>query len=172
MKNIVISKPDIINYWEWKGKKYRFDIYPADSFEGLENVTQVYALVLNDSKTHVLVVTGNNGMKLLPGGTVEKAETLLDTLVREVKEETNRDIKVETARPLFYQKAYHMDEKGEWVFASIQVRYSVEVDKDNEFVEDPDLGDVIAADWVPISTLEDYLDWGDTISFIKRLLAK
>lgn len=163
-------KPNHSSYWKWKDKEYRFDIFIDDNFEGLENVKQVYALVLSKDKNQVLVVHGKDGTWMLPGGTVEEGETLLETLVREEKEETNRDVDLSSANPLFYQNAYKKNDSGDWEFIRIEVRYSVVVENDNEFFSDPDNGKVIEAKWVPISELERHLHWGETVLMIKKLL--
>lgn len=165
------SKPIHTNYWKWKEKEYRFDMYVSNDFSKLENVEQVYVLVLNTEHDKILVVREKSGMWMLPGGGVEKGETLLDTLKREVKEETNREVKIETAKPLFYQMAYKKNDTGEWEFSRVEVRYSVIVDKDLDFISDPDNGDVVEVRWVKINDLHEYLDWGETVQLIKDLLA-
>lgn len=165
-------KPYHSNYWKWKDKEYRFDIYISDTFENLQNVKQVYVIVLSKDQKSVLVVHGKSGMWMLPGGGVEDGESMLDTLVREVKEETNRDIDISTAKPMFYQEACKKNDSGEWEFTRTEVRYSVVVENDNEFISDPDNGDVIEARWVKITDLEKYLDWGKTVDLIKDLLQK
>jgi len=43
--------PHYINYWNWKDKQYRFDIFLSDDFSSLKNVKQVDALVLSKDKT-------------------------------------------------------------------------------------------------------------------------
>ncbi len=164
-------KPVITNYWKWKGKEYRFDIYTIDSFSTLENIKQVYGFVLNEDRTKTIIVKRNNGMYLLPGGGVEEGEKPEETLIREIKKESNRDIKIETAKPLYYQKMYLKDEQGEYIEQpGLQVRYSVIVKNDNEFIHDPDNGDIVEAFWVDIKDIDKYLDWGDTAILIKNLL--
>jgi len=157
-------------YWKFKDKEFRFDIYPANTFDDLTNVKQVYALVLNEERSKVLVVYNKWGMWLLPGGGVEEDETLFDTLVREVKEETNRDIDIKTVKPLFYQESYKKDTNGKWQFNRIEVRYTVEVENDLDFEYDPDNGDIVEAKWVEIKDLDKYLDWGETVTMIQDIL--
>ena len=161
---------DLIIHWEWQGKEHRFDIFVTDDFSHLQQVKQVYALVLSKDRSHVLVVKEKSGLRMLPGGTVEEGETWLDTLVREVKEETNRDIDLGTVKPLFYQHAYKKNEAGDWEFHRTEIRYSVVVENDRDFVFDPDHGKIIEAVWVPIAKLEEYLEWGETTELIKDLL--
>ena len=161
---------DLIINWEWQGKEHRFDIFIADDFSHLRQVKQVYALVLSKDRANILVVKEGNGLRMLPGGTVEEGETWLETLAREVKEETNRDIALETARPLFYQLAYKKNDAGEWEFHRTEIRYSVVVENDLDFKADPDHGKIVEAIWVPIAKLDDYLKWGETTRLIKELL--
>jgi len=105
---------------------------------------------------------------MLPGGGVEGRETLLDTLVREVKEETNRDVSIETVKPLFYQYAHRKNESGEWEFLQTEVRFTVVVENDIEFVSDPDNGNTIETKWVSVDNLDKYLDWREAIVKIKE----
>jgi len=162
--------PHHLIYLETNGKEIRFDIFITDDFSNLHDVKQVYGLVLSKDKSSVLVVREKNGMWILPGGTVEAGETLMDTLVREVKEETNRDLAIQTAKPLFYQNAYQKNVQGAWEYFRTEVRFSVVVENDNEFISDPDHGNIIEAKWVSITNLEAFLDWGETTTLIKRLL--
>ncbi len=66
---------DLIIHWEWQGKEHRFDIFISDDFSHLRHVRQVYALVLSKDRSHILVVKEKSGLRMLPGGTVEKGET-------------------------------------------------------------------------------------------------
>lgn len=158
--------------WNWKGDDYRFDIYISDSFDDLKSVKQVYALVLSKDKKKILIAYGLAGIWTLPGGRVEPGETLLQTLGREVKEESNRDIEISTAKPLFYQNSYKKLPNGEWEFVKTEVRYTVDVKNDLEFVADPDRGKITEARWVDIKDLGDYLKWGETTEMIKELLMR
>jgi 8-oxo-dGTP diphosphatase len=163
-------EPNHINYWKWQGKEIRFDIYVATDFSNLMNVGQVYGLILSKDRSKVLIVREKSGTWLLPGGTVEQGETLLDTLQREVKEETNRDIAIQTVKPLFYQNAYRKNEQAEWELMRTEVRYKGIVENDFEFISDPDHGNIIEAKWIPITDLDQYLDWGETTWMMMRLL--
>lgn len=164
--------PNHTNFWKWQDKEYRFDIYLSEDFTNLKNIKQVYVLVLSKDRTQVLVVYHRSGMWILPGGGVEDSEPLLDTLIREVKEETNRDVNLATVHPLFYQEVYKKNDSGNWEFSRTEVRYSVLVENDNQFISDPDHGDIIEAKWIDISELEKYLDWGKTAEIIMHLLKK
>lgn len=159
------------NYWTWNDKEYRFDVFLSDDFSHLENVKQVYTVVLNKEKTKTLLVHSVNAGWILPGGTVEEGETLLDTLTREIKEETNRSVDMSTVHPFFYQLAYKKNEAGEWGLPKTECRFEAIVDEDSEFVSDPD-NDIDKVMWVSVSELEKYLDWKETTVMIQEELAK
>jgi len=55
----------------------------------MNRVDVTYSLITDNSKTKVLLVKNvGNGSWSLPGGAVEKDETLEQAAIREVKEET------------------------------------------------------------------------------------
>ena len=173
--NIVIKfsmNPDLTNYWNFKNKEYRFDIYMSDDFSDVKDIKQVYTIVLSKDKKNMLVVYNKGGIWILPGGGVEEGETLIDTLVREVKEETNRDIDMNTIRSFFYQKSYKKDSNGEWKYVQTQARYIAVASNDLEFEHDPDHGDIIEAKWIPIENVNEYLNWGTVGEMIKKELPK
>lgn len=55
----------------------------------------VYGLIYHSSKEQVLMVKNVGADWTLPGGAVEKGESLEQAIIREVKEETNLDVQVE-----------------------------------------------------------------------------
>lgn len=154
--------------WNWKEKEYKFDIYLSEEFPPMEEIKQVYSFVLSKDKQKVLLVYHKSGMWQLPGGTVEQGESVVDTMVREVKEETNRDIQVDSIHPFFFQSSYEKGEDGEWMNTGYQVRSLVFVENDNEFISDPDEGKIIKTEWVPICEIDEYLQWQNTTTMIKE----
>jgi 8-oxo-dGTP diphosphatase len=165
-------KPTLINYWNFKDKEYRFDVYMSGDFSNIGEVNQVYGFVISEDNKNLLVGYNKEGIWLPPGGGVEEGETLLNTLKREVKEESNRDVDINTVTPFFYQKCFVKDEKGRWEYMQTQVRYIVKVSNDLEFEHDPDDGDIIKVKWIPIEDVDKYLDWKGVIEKVKEELPK
>lgn len=61
----------------------------------MQRIDVVYALITDESRTKLLMVQNkDNGRWTLPGGKVEKNETLDTAVVREAKEETELEIAV------------------------------------------------------------------------------
>jgi ADP-ribose pyrophosphatase YjhB (NUDIX family) len=61
-----------------------------------EKTIRPSVVLIKEGKILVLKSTYSSGtFYLLPGGSLEKNETLVDAAIREVKEETNYDIKIE-----------------------------------------------------------------------------
>lgn len=55
----------------------------------MDRVDVVYALICNEATEEVLMVKNRHSTWSLPGGAVEKGETLEQAVIRETKEETN-----------------------------------------------------------------------------------
>ena len=160
------------NFWDYKDKKYKFDIYLTDSFDSLKPITQVYGIMLNETKDKIMVVYNKGDMWILPGGKVEENEKPLETLVREMHEETNCDVDLEQTTPLFYQEGFLFDSVNDkWLNqVGFQTRYITVVKKYRKFISDPDNGDIIETKWISFSEIPEYLKWGETALLIKKSL--
>jgi 8-oxo-dGTP diphosphatase len=60
----------------------------------MKRVDVVYVLLYDEAEQKVLMVLNKRGTWSLPGGGVERGETLKEAAIREVKEETGYDIDV------------------------------------------------------------------------------
>ena len=162
---------DILHHsdcWSCNDTEYRFDVFKSFKVPQNKTVNQVYGIVLNDEKDSILSVYNKGGTWILPGGGVEEGETLIATLVREIKEETNRTIKLETVQPVYYQDVYFKS-NDKWIYESTQIRYLAYVKDDISFEQDPD-EDILKAEWIKIIELTNYIKWGRTTELIQQLL--
>lgn len=77
----------------------------------MERIDVVYALIYDKDREQILMVNNNGSGWSLPGGAVEKEETLEQALIREVKEETGLTVKIEQALAIneafFQEKEQH-----------------------------------------------------------------
>ena len=102
----------------------------------MERVDVVYALILDDTEKSVLMVKNKGGGWSLPGGAVEKGETLEQAVIRECKEETNLTIEVEgivaVNEAFFENRGHHslfMTYKAKVVEGVIQILYKTEIEE-------------------------------------------
>src|SRR4029079_10230696 len=79
-------RPQIEELVLWDDLRLRVTSYLSSEIPPLELVTSVRAVVLNGRS--VIVVRAPEGLHLLPGGRREPGEGLVETLTREVLEET------------------------------------------------------------------------------------
>ena len=143
---------------------YIFEYFECDSFEDLpqDEIKQCYAVAFNGDKI-VIVHNGKKDTWGLVGGSVEEGEKIEETLIREIKEESN--MKVISYKPIGYQKV--TDTRGiQKPF--YQLRYFAIVEPYGLFESDPDLTIDRIAEIDP-GEHKKYFDWfeiGDSI--IKR----
>jgi len=156
------------NYWD--GVLYKFEIYLSSDFSKLSGVSQAYGAVL-DEENRLLVVSQDGKDWGLPGGTVESKEVLVDTLKREVYEESAVVVDSETIKPFYYQEVYSRT-NGRWELSDIQVRFACRIEKIDKFVSDPDEGKVKYQKFVSVSDLGNFLKWGETTEFIQKEIIK
>jgi 8-oxo-dGTP pyrophosphatase MutT (NUDIX family) len=97
-------RPAVEEIVHWDDLRLRVTSYLCDETPPLTFVTSVRAIVRNDAD--VIVVHAPEGLHLLPGGRREPDESLLDTLTREVLEETGWTI--ERVQPLGIKHYHHL----------------------------------------------------------------
>jgi len=136
------------------GKKYPLIYEDKDDFKDLpyEKCTQVYGVCFYKDK---VVLGFSRTMKKwsLLGGTIEPGEKIEDTLLREVKEESNMEVL--KYWPIGYQKL--TDD------SNYQLRYACVVVPYGPFVSDPDASDDHGVDRITLINPKDFkkfIDWG------------
>jgi len=110
------------------------NIFSAE-FPTFKKVTQSLGFVLN-SQNQILFTSDDNHKWEMPGGTIEKGETITETLIREVYEETAVVIDKHTIQPFFYTNLYKVVSNLR-VYQSSQVRFIARIDKMDKFIKDP-----------------------------------
>lgn len=132
-----------------------FDVeyYDADDFSHLPPAQCAQAYGICYVGNQIVLCRTANGTYILPGGTVEPGETLEQTLIREVQEESN--MQVIKSLPIGYQKVFLPNQDPIY-----QVRYVATVKPYGPFVTDP-AGHIVAINLVPESDAPHLLNWGD-----------
>lgn len=137
------------------GIEYIFEYSDAETFDHLDQqkCTQTYGVCFYQNE----IIIGHNGSKNtwgLIGGTIEKGETLEQTLRREIKEESNMEII--SYLPIGYQKVTNsMDDT--FIY---QLRYICTVRPFGPFVADPDNG-ITEIKLINPKEYKHYFDWGN-----------
>lgn len=163
-------KPDLVHENTFDGVQMKFELFLTDDFSDLENVSQAYTLIANESD-ELLLVAGKKKLWVLPGGGIEKGESAADAAIREAYEEGAVVLTENALKPFFYQKVYMWKDEG-YQFDCTQVRYAARPDRVEEFVSDPDNGDIVHHMWCPIDDLHNHLMWSDTTKLIQEHIHK
>lgn len=142
------------NYRGPTGVEYIFEYSDADSFDDLDisKCTQTYGVCFFDNKI-VIGFDGKQKIWGLVGGTIEKGETLKQTLTREVQEESNMEVL--SFLPIGVQKVIDTRDNS----FCYQLRYVCSVQPYGPFVSDP--ADSIAEiKLINPADYKQYFDWG------------
>lgn len=134
----------------------------------MKKAKQSYGIILNNENQILLAYNSDSGFWILPGGTIEKDETSIQTLIREVYEETAVVVNEQSIKPAFYQEIYEMID-GKEKFEGLQLRYIGRAEKIDQFISDPG-GSMTEVKWVDIDKLDEYLKWGETNKLIIQLV--
>ena len=144
--------------FDWDGIPYDCEWFDDTDFESLDKVTQAYGVVFDDDgKICVVNVRHNENGWCLPGGGPEDCDENFEaTLIREIDEEADLDIK--EIKRIGYVRA---GPRGKPEEASCFIRYIAKVDKIKEQSEDPAHGKIPLRKFVSQEEFVDVLNWGD-----------
>lgn len=136
--------------WDDQTRSVRYT--DADDFSSLSptQCRQVYGVCFFQGKIVLGQRLKNNNWGLI-GGTIEPGETFIETLYREIQEESNMEVLAAT--PIGYQV---IAEPGQPVY---QLRYAAVVRPYGPFVADP-AESIGAITLVASADCHDYFDWG------------
>jgi len=134
-------------------QKFQVECEDCDDFSilPLEQCGQVYGVCFVGEQM-VIAKNGKKNTWGLPGGSVEKGESIEQTLRREIQEETN--MRVLKFLPIGYQKVIRPD--GSFVY---QLRVVAMVKPLGEFTHDPG-GHISEIKLINPTDYRQYFDWG------------
>lgn len=147
---------------EWEGERYLMEWLDRTDFEELENVVHAYGFVFDDEE-RVCIVDCNKGYWSLPGGKWEEGDASFeDTLIREVDEEADLDIK--KIKRIGCLKVTPLGENSD-LGVHYLLRYVAEVDRVREQTVDPAEGKIAVRKFVGVDEFSDYVKWKDNGEF-------
>ena len=138
---------------DWEGKVYKIEYEDMDDFSSLsmELCTQVYGVCFIGNEM-VVVRNGLRNTWGLPGGSIEKGETIEQTFKREMKEEAN--VEVLKWVPIGVQGVRSSDNH-----LTYQLRVCALVKEIGDFVSDSG-GNVVERKLINPADYKKYFDWG------------
>ena len=149
-------------YFEEKSKLY------YDSYLNNKSTRHVRGIIINDEGQVLLLYFNKRNGYSIPGGTVEENESIKDTVLREVLEETGADIKV--GKLLWTEECF-----WEWngtqahniaFYYLIELADGSDIPDTGAFVSHKDNCNVVLG-WMPIEKLTDVTIYPD---FIKETI--
>jgi 8-oxo-dGTP pyrophosphatase MutT (NUDIX family) len=146
------TKPLITHTYE----NFFIEYYDVDSFDQLpkDECSQCYGISFHGDKL-VIVNNVKKGTYTPIGGSIEDGEGFTDTLIREIKEESN--MKVLYYRPIGYQRVIDILGTKKPFY---QLRYFCVVEPYGPFVFDP-AGCVTEIKEIDPKDYKKYFDWGE-----------
>lgn len=167
--------PLFSTFYKYKNQQeYRLDVY-SNSFDNLDllKVTQSYGIILNDKNEIVLSYNSDSGFWILPGGTIDEGETPIQTLIREVYEESAVVVNEATIQEAFYQEIFEINSEDNAPdlekLSGLQLRYIAKAERIDKFVSDPG-GSMTEVKWVSVEDLPNFLKWGKTVDLIQGIV--
>ena len=131
----------------------------TDSLEGMSPITQVYAICFNEKHEILVCREDSNKPWILPGGHPENNESVEETLIRELQEET--DVLVKNIKILGAQRVDNPDNpnknEGNRFY---QVRIVCKLEKLLPQTIDPASGIIWERKFVPADKITEFVKWG------------
>jgi 8-oxo-dGTP pyrophosphatase MutT (NUDIX family) len=159
--------------WEitWAGQKYLMEWLDHTNFEELENVIQSYGFIF-DKEGKICIVDCNKGYWSLPGGKPEdEDDTFEETLIREVDEEADLDIK--NIKRVGCFKCTALGDNCERKGVTHILRYIAEVEKIKEQTIDPAENAIPLRKFIDSKDFLEFVKWDDNGEFqLKKALEK
>ena len=141
----------------WKDNRYQIELFDDTNFDKISPITQSYAFVFN-KESKILIIRCKNNDWCLPGGTPENYDKdWKATLIREVDEEANVDIK--NIIPIGYLKSIAKD-KDPKKKEGYALRAIALLDKIKERKPDPATGEINDVKFVSADEFLDYCKLG------------
>ncbi len=161
-----LKKPDVISSFEFRGETIQVEWFDISDISELPDLPwqQVYAIGNVGGQVPVVHFLEGNSSDNLPGGQVEKGESIEEALKRELQEEAN--MRVLSWRPIGCQKLTNPVHG-----IAYQLRVYAELEPIGEFVNDPG-GSVIGHSLVEIDDLNTYIKYGVVGDRIVSLVKK
>lgn len=146
---------------DWKGEKFLVEWSDETNFEDLKNVGGVAGFIFDEKGRFCIVKTKSKKAWTLPGGGPEKEDNNFeDTLIREVIEEA--DLEIKNIKRLGYLKGKLKKEK-DWT--NYQLRYVAEVKKINSQTMDPAENAITERKFIATKDFNKYCGWGKNGDF-------
>ncbi len=146
----------VINF---RDKFYDCEYFDDVDFESLETVRQAYGFVFDDEgKICVVNVRHNEDGWCLPGGGPEDYDDNFEsTLIREVDEEA--DLNIKDIKRIGYIRVVSRDNPDD---VQNLLRYVARVDEVKEQTEDPCHGKIPFRKFVSVDEFEKVVNWGES----------
>ncbi len=149
------------NQYYFKGHKITLSWIRSDNISSFTPITQAYPIIFNSKDKILICRRDKNSDWQLPGGTIEKSESIKETLIREVLEEV--DVEIFNIKDLGVQRVEfpnNPNQKEGEVF--YQARSIAKVKRLLLQTIDPDSKLVWERKLVPASKIKEYVKWGKT----------
>jgi 8-oxo-dGTP diphosphatase len=111
----------------------------------------VYGLIFDQVRQQVLMVKNAGSVWTLPGGAVERSETLVEAVIREVKEETSLTVKVEEL--LAVNEAFFIEKDVHPLFFTFKTRI---VDGEAAIIDYEEIEDIR---WMDLNTADELMPY-------------